>query len=119
MCTDSQDTALAASVAATAPAGPVLVVADNAAIGRCGPAWMRAFATAGRPHRVRLCDAGLADPQDVAAVLREAASLGAVVIVGAGDSQVVAVARRAAAEARLPFVVMECQAAFAASRPAD
>jgi glycerol dehydrogenase-like iron-containing ADH family enzyme len=118
MSTDPKETALAASVA-PAPAGPVLVVADNDAIGRCGPAWMRAFATAGRPHRVRLCDAGLADPQDVAAVLREAASLGAVVIVGAGDSQVVAVARRAAAEARLPFVVMECQAAFAASRPAD
>jgi len=119
MCTDPQDTALAASVAATAPAGPVLVVADNDAIGRCGPTWARAFAAVGRSHRVRLCDAGLADRQEVTAVLREAASLGAVVIVGAGVGGVVEVARRAAAEAHLPFVVTECQADAADGQPAD
>jgi len=95
---------LAALVVAAAPAGPVLVVADNDAIGQSGPAWANVFADVGRPHRVRLCDAGLADPQEVAVVLEEAASLRAVVIVGAGDSGVVEIARRVAAEARLPFV---------------
>jgi glycerol dehydrogenase-like iron-containing ADH family enzyme len=105
---------LAASVAAVAPAGPVLVVADNDAIGRNGPAWAHDLAAVGRPHRVRLCDADLADSREVAAVLREAASLGAVVIVGAGEGGVVEVARRVAVEARLPFV-----AAASAVGPVD
>jgi len=95
---------LAESVAAVAPIGPVLVVADNDAIGRCGPIWAHEFAAVGRPHRVRLCDPDLADPRAVVVVLEEAVSLRAVVIVGAGDGGVVEVARRGAAEGRLPFV---------------
>lgn len=66
---------IAAALAARGFAGPVLVVADDAAIAACAPAWAASFAAAGTTHRVVL--AGV----DVAAA---AAGLGARVVVAAG-----------------------------------
>ncbi len=67
----------------TLPAGPILVVADNEAITRGGPAWAQAFAAADRVYRVRL--AGPSSPRAIAA---EAHSLGASAILWAGGPDV-------------------------------
>lgn len=72
-------------------AGAVLVVADNEAIARGGPAWAEQLA--GRVHRVRLAPA--ASPAAAAALVAEARSLGATAIVAAGGDE----PRRIAAEA--------------------
>lgn len=83
------------------PPGPILVVADNAAIARSAPDWSRRFAAAGRLHRVRL--AGRGDACDVAEVAAEAASLGAVAILAAGDRPAVGLATRVAKALNLPL----------------
>ena len=84
------------------PPGPVLVVADNAAIARSARDWCCSFATAARVHRVRL--AGTGDSCDVAAVAAEAKSLGAVAILGVGDHPTLALAAEVAATLGLPLV---------------
>jgi glycerol dehydrogenase-like iron-containing ADH family enzyme len=83
------------------PAGAVLVVADGPAIARGGPAWARSLAAAGRRHRVRLADRG--DPAEIAAVVTEAQSLGAAIIVGAGGPATLATATAAAAAVGIPL----------------
>jgi hypothetical protein len=87
-------------------AGPVLVVADAAAISRLAPAWAEAFAAAGWLHRV--LDAGHPAAGAAAAIAAEAASLRAAVLVAAGDAAVVAVVEQAAAACRLPCVTLPC-----------
>lgn len=86
---------LAAAVAAVAPTGPVLVVADAATVGRFAPRWARDFAAAGRVHRVRVGG-------DAAAITAEIRGLGASVVAGIGPAA--ACARSAAAAAGLPCV---------------
>lgn len=86
---------LAAAVAAVAPTGPVLVVADAASVGRFAPRWARDFAAAGRVHRVRVGG-------DAAAITAEIRGLGASVVAGIGPAAVAA--RIAAAAAGLPCV---------------
>ena len=84
------------------PPGPVLVVADNAAIARAARDWCCSFAAAARVHRVRL--AGTGDSGDVAAVTAEAKSLGAVAILGVGDLPTLTLAAEVAATLGLPLV---------------
>jgi len=84
------------------PPGPVLVVADNAAIARSARDWCCFFAAAARVHRVRL--AGTGDSRDVAAVTAEAKSLGAVAILGVGDHPTLTLAAEVAATLGLPLV---------------
>ena len=84
------------------PPGPILVVADNAAIARSAVDWNRRFAAAGRLHRVRL--AGRGDAGDVAAVAAEAVSLGAVAILAAGDRTAVGLAAQVAESLNLPLI---------------
>jgi hypothetical protein len=83
------------------PPGPILVVADNAAIARSAVDWSRRFAALGRLHRVRL--AGRGDAEDVAAIAAEAVSLGSVAIMAAGDRTVVGLAARVAEALNLPL----------------
>jgi glycerol dehydrogenase-like iron-containing ADH family enzyme len=83
------------------PAGAVLVVADGPAIARGGPAWARSLAAAGRRHRVRLADRG--DPAEIAAVVIEARSLRASIIVGAGGPATLGTAAAAAAAVGIPL----------------
>lgn len=95
---------LVAVLRAAGVAGPVLVVADSAAIARAAPAWADAFAAAGWLHRVLAADPAVDD--DVAAIAAEAASCGAMALVAAGDAAVVSAAERAAAASRLPCIVL-------------
>lgn len=88
---------IAAELAARGLGGPVLVVADDATIGGCAPAWAASFATAGFVHRVVV--AGV----DVAAA---AADLGPRVVVAAGPAEVVEAAAVAAAALRAPLVTI-------------
>ena len=83
------------------PPGPILVVADNAAIAGSAVDWSRRFAAAGRLHRVRL--AGRGDAREVAEVAAEAVSLGAVAILAAGDWPAVGLATRVAEALNLPL----------------
>lgn len=85
---------LAAALETHGLQGPVLVVADHAAIAACAPEWAASFAAAGITHRVVL--AGV----DAAAA---AAGLGARVVVAAGVPASRAAARAAAALS-LPLV---------------
>lgn len=101
------------ALAARGLAGPVLVVADAAAIAAHAPAWAAAFAGAGIAHRVVV--AGV----DVAAA---AAGLGARVVVAAGSAE--ADAARAAAALGIPAVavvtnVPDARQAAAAGRRGD
>lgn len=83
--------------------GPVLVVAGGHAVARLAPAWARTFAAAGFAHRVRgfggECSRG-----EIAAIVAEAESLAARVIVAAGGGKVIDAGRAAAARLGLPFV---------------
>jgi glycerol dehydrogenase-like iron-containing ADH family enzyme len=82
------------------PVGPVLVVADGAAIARGGPAWAETLAAEGRHHRVRL--AGRGDPAEIAALTAEARNLGAAVILGAGEPATLATAAAVATALGIP-----------------
>jgi hypothetical protein len=86
-------------------AGPVLVVADNEAIARLAPRWAARFAASGRVHRVRLLSLG--SPSEIAAVVAEARSLPATVILAAGDTLLRERAARVAGLAGLPLMVGE------------
>lgn len=98
---------LVAVLRAAGVAGPVLVVADSAAIARAAPVWADAFTAAGWLHRVLAADP--AGDDDVAAIAAEAASCGATALVAAGDAAVVSAAKRAAAASRLPCIVLPCE----------
>lgn len=85
---------IAAALAVHGFGGPVLVVADDAAIAACAPAWAASFAAAGTTHRVVI--AGV----DVVAA---AAGLGARVVVAVGAAAAGTAALAAAALA-VPLV---------------
>lgn len=87
---------LAAALAARGLAGPVLIVADDAAIGAWAPDWAASFAAAGTTHRVVV--AGV----DAAAA---AAGLDARVVVAAGAT---ASGPAADAAAALDVPLVEC-----------
>ncbi|MEI6505067.1 MAG: glycerol dehydrogenase [Planctomycetota bacterium] len=94
---------LADEMQAVGLVGPVLIVAGNAAITRLAPTWAEAFAEAGWLHRVRLFG-GESSRREIKSLGREAESLDAAVIVGAGGGKTLDAARAAAAALRLPFV---------------
>lgn len=96
---------LAAALRSAGHEGPVLIVADNASIGRHAIAWARSFATEGWKHRVRL-SAGPADAHETEALAAELQSLGARTVVAAGDEATQAAARAAAARTDTPCVVL-------------
>lgn len=111
---DDEAASLAAALAHAGHDGPILVVADNPAITRSGPAWARVFATRGWLHRVRVSTGSVStgsDGDDTAlaaeadALALEARTLQATVIVGVGGRSTCAAARAAAAIAGLPAVV--------------
>ena len=88
---------LAEAAAALIDVGPVLVVADVAAVGRLAPRWARDFAGAGRVHRVRVGG-------DAAAIAAEIRRLGATVVAVAGSEEMRAAVAAVAAAAGLPCV---------------
>lgn len=94
---------LAAEMQRTGLAGPVLVVAGNAAVAQLAPSWARSFAEVGWTHRVRLFG-GESSRGEIAAIVAEVQSLGGRVIVAAGGGKVLDAARAAAAATALPFV---------------
>ncbi len=94
---------LADEMRAVGLSGPVLVVAGNAAISRLAPTWAAAFTAAGWQHRVRAFG-GESSRREIAALAREARSVDAAVIVGAGGGKTLDAARAAAAADRRPFV---------------
>lgn len=79
---------IAAALAARGRAGPVLVIADDATIAACGPAWAGSFAAAGIVHRV------VTHGVDVAAA---AAGLSPRTVLGAGGAEALAAAAVVAA----------------------
>lgn len=86
---------IAAALAACGRAGPVLVVADDATIAACGPAWAGSFAAAGILHRV--VNHGV----DVTAA---AAGLSPRTVLGAGDAAARAAAAAVATALGVPLV---------------
>lgn len=68
---ESDEDLLDARLRAAGGAGPVLVLADNAAIAAAAPRWARRLEAAGRPHRVRFWE-GPADTVAIAALAAEA-----------------------------------------------
>jgi len=111
---DDEAASLAAALARAGHDGPILIVADNPAITRSGPAWAQAFATRGWLHRVRVStgsvstgsggdDTALAAEAEALAL--EARTLQATVIVGVGGRFTCAAARAAAALAGVPALV--------------
>lgn len=83
--------------------GPVLVIADSAAVSRLAPTWAEAFAGAGWVHRV-IGFGGTGGRREIAALAREAASLGAVTILGAGGREVLDAAAAVASATSAGFV---------------
>jgi len=106
---DDEAASLVAELCAAGHRGPILIVADNTAIARGGPAWAGALAARGWLHRVRVStgidgdDSALAAEAEALAL--EAHTLQATVIIGVGDRATCAAARAAAAWAGLPAVV--------------
>ena len=84
--------------------GPVLVLADNAAIAAAAPHWARCLRAAGRPHRVRFWE-GEADTAAIAALAAEARGFGATVILAAGAADTLTAARDLAAAIGTPCVI--------------
>lgn len=83
--------------------GPVLVVAEPTAVSQLAPAWAEAFATAGWTHRV-IGFSGISVGREIAGLIREAESLGAATILGAGDPEVLDAAAAVAAATSAAFV---------------
>jgi glycerol dehydrogenase-like iron-containing ADH family enzyme len=112
----SEAVSLAESLAAAGHDGPILIVADNPAITRSGPAWAQAFAPRGWLHRVRVSTGSDGDDSALAAeaeaLALEACALQATVIVGVGGAATCAAARAAAVLTGLPVVI-------SAAMPAD
>lgn len=86
---------IAAALAARGRGGPVLVIADDATIAACGPAWAGSFAAAGIVHRV------VTHGVDVAAA---AAGLDPRTVLGAGGAEALAVAAAVATTLGVPLV---------------
>lgn len=82
--------------------GPVLVIADNAAIARRALAWAAAFAAHGRPHRVRLVGPAAGD---VDALVAEAVGWKATAILAASGETARRAAEALAARLGLPLVI--------------
>ncbi|HBB74401.1 MAG TPA: hypothetical protein DC048_08120 [Planctomycetaceae bacterium] len=101
---DSDGDLLDARLRAAGGAGPVLVLADNAAIAAAAPHWAQRLRAAGRPHRVRFWE-GEADTTAIAALAAEARGFGATVILAAGAADTLAVARDLAAAIGTPCVI--------------
>lgn len=99
------DDSLAAALRSAGHEGPVLIVADNATIGRHAPAWGRSFAAVGWKHRVRLSE-GTADALATESLAAELQSLGARTLVAAGGEPTLAAARAAAARTHTPCVIL-------------
>lgn len=93
-----------AAVRAAGGDGPVLVVADNDAIGSHAPDWARQVAAAGWRHRVRFWE-GPADETAIARLAAEARAFGARAIVASGGTATRVVARHVAAAIGVPCVV--------------
>jgi hypothetical protein len=78
---------IAEAAAALIASGPVLVVADVAAVGRLAPRWARDFAAAGRVHRVRVGgDAAAIAAEIRGAVAPVAAAAGLPCVCGMDDA---------------------------------
>lgn len=89
------DSDIGARLVALGLGGPVLVVADAAAIAAEAPAWASGFAAAGLPHRVILAGVDIATA---------AGDWDTRVVVAAGAVEAVAAARAAAAALGVPVV---------------
>jgi hypothetical protein len=98
----SRAATLSRTLVAAGHHGPLLIVADNAMIGRRSRIWADAFNGRGWVHRVRLSEGG-DDPAEITALVREADGLGATAIIGSGGTSTRSAAARAAARAGLPF----------------
>lgn len=83
--------------------GPVLVVADTTAVSQLAIAWAEAFATAGWTHRV-IGFSGMSVGREIAGLVREAESLGAATILGAGGPEALDAAAAVAAATSAAFV---------------
>lgn len=94
---------LAAEMQAVGLAGPVLVVAGNAATTRLAPLWALSLAEAGWSHRV-LAFGGESSRREIDSIIAEATAFNAGVIVGAGGGKALDAARAAAAVRQVPFV---------------
>lgn len=91
----ARDSDIAARLVALGLSGPVLVVADAAAIAAEAPAWASGFAAAGLPHRVILSGVDIETA---------AGDWDTRVVVAAGAAEAVAAARAAAAALGVPVV---------------
>ena len=83
-------------------AGPVLVIADHAAVAGRARDWATGFAARGRLHRVRL--AGPA-PSDVEGLVAEAVGLNATALLVAGGETARHAGREVAARLGLPLAI--------------
>jgi len=83
--------------------GPVLVVGGRSAVAELAPTWAATMSAAGWHHRVRVFG-GECTAAEIDAVVEEARSLDARVLVGAGGGKCLDAARAAAAAVALPFV---------------
>ena len=92
---DARGRGLAATLAAANCEPPVLVVANQATVGRLARAWLASFDEAGWLYRVRSCE-GAATEAEIAALATEARSLGAETIAAIGDSDLHTAAKAAA-----------------------
>lgn len=82
--------------------GPVLVIADNAAIARRAQAWAAACAALGRVHRVRLVGGAASE---VDGIIAEAVGLKATAVLAAGGEPARHVARTVVARLGLPLAI--------------
>jgi alcohol dehydrogenase class IV len=92
---DAAGRGLAATLAAANRAPPVLVVANQATVGRLARAWLESFDEAGWLYRVRSCGEASTEAE-IAALVAEARGLGAETIVAIGDSALLTAAKAAA-----------------------
>ena len=83
-------------------AGPVLVIADHAAVARRAPAWAVGFAAQGRLHRVRLVGP---TPSGVESIVAEAVGLGATALLVAGGETARQAGQAVAARLGLPLAI--------------
>lgn len=82
--------------------GPVLVIADNAAIARRALAWAAGFVAAGRVHRVRLVGRATSDVEGLVA---EAVGLNATAVLAAGGETARQAGQAVATRLGLPLAI--------------
>lgn len=83
-------------------AGPVLVIADHAAVAGRARDWATGFAVRGRLHRVRLAGPM---PSDVDGLIAEAVGLGATALLVAGGETARHAGQAVAARLDLPLAI--------------